>query len=202
MHYFTNLIVSAGQPGLWPFCWAWKRAQPPQKPMKWHLWHICVGFVRKIGFLVNLQGFDLSDVTLSDLYGSGWPLIEFLCPEIKSDSPPKKENDYFNKSEMLQWEKLDPWPFFQDLTSATWVKVTSSQIFKFRKRISIPKTPQNNYLSMSEIFSEGIIGKLVQKLFQKQQNCKNQIFRLKKNCKFEWKMTLDSVIRRASMSSN
>ena len=115
--------------------------------------------------------------------------------------PKLPQNNYLNLSYVFLWEKLNPWHFFPgfDLCNMSLGDLngsrTSSQISKSRKRIRIPIKLQNDYISMSKMFSEGIIGKLVQKLFQKQQNCKNQIFRLKKNCKFEWKMTLDSVIR-------
>ena len=59
------------------------------------------------------------------------------------------------------------WPLWHDLERPLWVRMTSYWIFKSRNGISIPKTPQNDYLNISEMFSKGIIGKLVQKLFQK-----------------------------------
>ena len=39
--------------------------------------------------------------------------------------------------------------------------------FRSRNGISIPKNPQNGYLNLSEMFSEGIIEKLEQKLIPK-----------------------------------
>ena len=76
-----------GQPDSLPYFWAWKAVQYPHKPMKWHLGHICDGFVKKTGSLVIFWGFDICDVTLSDLCGSWWPLIESLSPEMESASP-------------------------------------------------------------------------------------------------------------------
>ena len=57
--------------------------------------------MRKTGPQAFFPGFDLCDVTLSDLYGSEWPLIEFLSPEMESASPKKNQNDYCNISEMF-----------------------------------------------------------------------------------------------------
>ena len=87
--------------------------------------------------------------------------------------PKNPQNDYLNISERLLWENWTPglfsriWPLWRDLERPLWVRMTSYWIFKSRNGISIPKTPQNDYLNISEMFSKGIIGKLVQKLFQK-----------------------------------
>ena len=88
------------------------------------------------------------------------------------------------------------WPLRRDLERPLWVKMTSNLIFKARNGISIPENPKNDYLNISEMFSEGIIGKLVQKFVQKtveMRKSKNRNY--KKNCTLEWKMTVGSVIR-------
>ena len=162
-----------GQPDSLPYFWAWKAVQYPHKPMKWHLGHICDGFVRKTGSLFIFWGFDICDVTLSDLCGSWWPLIEFLSPEMISASPkpPKTTNwTYLRGFREKNWTPglfSRIWPMWQDLERPLWVRMTSNWIFKSRNGFSIPKTPQNDYLNISEMFSGGKIGKLVQKFVQK-----------------------------------
>ena len=141
--------------------------------MKWHLGHICDGFVRKTGSLVIFWGFDICGVTLSDLCGSWWPLIESLSPEMESASPktPKTTSWTYLWCFCEKNRTADLfsgiWPLRRDLERCLWVKMTSKQFFKFRNGISTPKNPQNDCLNLSEMFSEGIIGKLVQKFVQK-----------------------------------
>ena len=108
-----------------------------------------------------------------------WPLWVMMTSNwiFKSRNrisiPKNSQNDYLSTSERLLWEKLDPgpfsriWPLWHDLQRPLWVRMTSNWIFKSRNGFSIPKKPQNDYLNISEMLSEGIIGKLVQKLFQK-----------------------------------
>ena len=134
-----------------------------------YLWWFC----EKTGSLVIFRGFDICDVTLSDLCGSWWSLIKFLSPEIESAFPniPKTTTwtylrGFYEKNwtpGLFSWI----WPLWRDLERPLWVRMTSYWIFKSRNGISIPKNPQNDYLNISEMFSEGIIGKLVRKLFQK-----------------------------------
>ena len=89
--------------------------------------------------------------------------------------PKLPQNNYLNLSYVFLWEKLNPWHFFPgfDLCDMSLGDLngsrTSSQISKSRKRIRIPINLQNDYISMSKMFPEGIIGKLVQKTTKLQE---------------------------------
>ena len=56
--------------------------------------YMCCFFLRKTGFFVIFREFDICNVTLSNLYGSKWSLIESLSPESKS-VPPKTPKTTF-----------------------------------------------------------------------------------------------------------